>query len=331
MFAGVFESDDEDRESVAILASRDPVFAAAVERRVPLARLENLATPRARLENLATRARLECLATIAGLVGLASVARIVLATICGAIATWIAAAVAFCRRRREAMPLPQFPRREIVCNTWDDFVREVQIFFGPKIPFPDTSDLSMFVMDEAATPQLAWRFMMNVAAAGKYAVENFGCVYSELGIPRTTPRRAILHMLKRYALNFHSDKVNSCSDITEEHKEELRQPGLRILGWKSNIEDELKHYVHNASLDTHFHARLQPKFTVQLAKPIPPSYANEEEIWTDPRTSWEAFLERPEISGAPQLRAAFRVPPPPPPPPAPPADSPSDGRSRTPP
>ena len=131
--------DDEDRESVAILASKDPVFAAAVERRVPLARLENLATPQARLENLATCVRLESLATPAGLLALDSVARIILATVREAIESWIAVVGAFDRRPLDEMAYPCFPnKREIVCNNRDDFVREVQLFLGPRFHFQIT-------------------------------------------------------------------------------------------------------------------------------------------------------------------------------------------------
>ena len=162
---------------MAVLASKDPAFVASIERRVPPARLERLAT----------RARLECLAMIAGLVGLASVARIVLAYVCGAVLTWVAAAIALCRRRRRVMVVLPRSLPEVVCNTWTDFMGNLRNFFGPNIPFPEHSDLDVFEQDNVVTPQLAWRFMMNMASAAKYAVENSGCVYTEFALH--APRR----------------------------------------------------------------------------------------------------------------------------------------------
>ena len=78
-------------------------------------------------------------------------------------------------------------------------------------------------------------------------------------------------MLKKYSMNFHSDKVNSRSGVTVEHKEELREHGLRVLGWKSIIEDELRHYVYKVALNTFVHSILRPRFTVQPVKPPLPS------------------------------------------------------------
>ena len=76
---------------------------------------------------------------------------------------------------------------EVVCASWTDFVLNTRIYFGPSVPFPENSDLDVFVQDEVVTPLLAYRFMMNMAAVAKYAVDNYGCVYEELSAPRDTP------------------------------------------------------------------------------------------------------------------------------------------------
>ena len=101
------ESDEEDWDSVAVLADKDPVFAAAVVRRIP-------------------SVRLECL-------------------------TKLARSMAPFNFSSAVQP--------VVFDTWPEFVKEVQKFYGSDIPFPENSSLDVFVRDEQVTPPMAWSFM----------------------------------------------------------------------------------------------------------------------------------------------------------------------------
>ena len=90
--------------------------------------------------------------------------------------------------------------------------------------------------------------MNGLNRAARDDVERCVCIYPELGIPRTTPRKTIISLLKKYAMNFHPDKTNSRTDISEERKEEMKGHWLRCSAVKASVEDELKHFVYNKAL-----------------------------------------------------------------------------------
>ena len=208
-FAGGSQSEEE-WDSVAALAFKHPSLIAAVERRGIPARRQNLATV-ARYQTLALP--LTCVARIVPAIAGGIVAGFLAAT--GIVAGFIAAIISVIGFSVSIMaPFPPGGLPAIQCNEWNEFLAAVQKYFGHDCPCPPNSAIALLLNDTERNAHLAWCIMSGLYRAARNDVE-----MCALGIPRTTPRKTIISLLKRYAMNFHPDKTSSRTDISEEKKE----------------------------------------------------------------------------------------------------------------
>ena len=133
------------RDSVAVLAEGDQVFALAIQRRGTPARIQALASV-ARYQNLALQ--------------LTRIVRIVLAVAVGIVACLIAATTVLLGKSvKEMAPLPPGDPPQVVCENWEKFLSAVRTYFGWEIPCPPNSVISLFANDPDRSPQHAWALM----------------------------------------------------------------------------------------------------------------------------------------------------------------------------
>jgi len=154
VFAGGSESEEE-WDSVAVLAFKDPSFTAAVERRGIPARKQNLATV-ARYQTLALP--LSCVASIVFAIVGGIVAGLIAATI--SVAGFIAATISVIGSSLNIMsPFPPGGLPTMQCDTWDEFLAVVQKHFGHDCPCPPNSAIALLLDDIEKNPHLAWCIM----------------------------------------------------------------------------------------------------------------------------------------------------------------------------
>ena len=186
------------RDSAAVLANRDPVFALAIQRRGTPARTQALASV-ARDKYLALRiARYQNLA-----LQLTRLARLVLAVAVGIVACLIAVTTVLLGKSvKEMPPLPPGDPPQVVCENWEKFLSAARAYFGWEIPCPPNSVVSLFANDPDRSPQLAWSMMQNLARQATVDVASCGDLYAEMGVPMSLPRKIVISLLKRYSAQF---------------------------------------------------------------------------------------------------------------------------------